>query len=56
MNYFNNVFTLFGLESGNYFAVYGGIRKLKDFISNNLIFCVPKMNKGIKGLERHEAE
>ncbi len=28
-------------------------RKLLDFIKNTLI-CVPKMNKGLEGLERHE--
>ncbi len=33
--------------------MYG--QKLSDFIKNILI-CVPKMNKGLTGLERHEGE
>ncbi len=31
------------------------VRKLSDFIKNILI-CVPKMNEGLTGLERHEGE
>ncbi len=31
------------------------VRKLSNFIKNILI-CVPKMNKGLTGLERHEGE
>ncbi len=43
----NNVLTTFlGLERG---------RKLSDFIKNILI-CVPKMNEGLTGLERHEGD
>jgi len=43
----------------------GGIRKLLDFIKNNdednkiftkILICVPKMNEGLIGLERHESE
>ncbi len=34
-------------------SMYG--QKLSDFIKNILI-CVPKMNKGLTGLERHEGE
>jgi len=56
MDYFNDVFTTFlDLESGHYIDVYGGIRKFSDFIKNILI-CVPNMNKGLMGLERHEGE
>ncbi len=36
-------------------AVYGVVRDLSDFIKNILI-CVPKMNEGLIGLERHEDE
>ncbi len=31
----------------------GGFRELSDSIKNILI-CVPKMNEGLTGLERHE--
>ncbi len=31
------------------------IRKLLDFMKNILI-CVPKINEGLMGLERHERE
>ncbi len=34
---------------------YIAARKLLDFIDNILI-CVPKMNEGLAGLERHEGE
>ncbi len=30
-------------------------QKLSDFIQNILI-CVPRMNEGLMGLERHEGE
>ncbi len=30
-------------------------RKLSDFIKN-IFICVPKMNEGLTGLERHEGE
>ncbi len=36
-------------------AVYGRVRELLDLIINSLI-CVPKMNKGLMGLEQHESE
>ncbi len=50
MDYFNDVLTTFlGLED------FSCIPKLSDFIKNILI-CVPKMNEGLKGLERHEGE
>ncbi len=43
------------LERGSSLAVYGTARKLSDLIKNILI-CVPKMNKGLTGLEQHEIE
>ncbi len=47
MDFFNDVLATFlGLWR---------IIKLSDFIKNILI-CVPKMNKGHTGLERHEGE
>ncbi len=32
-----------------------GVWKLSDFIKN-IVICVPKMNKGLMGLERHEGD
>ncbi len=56
MDYFTDVLTKFlGLERGSSVAVYGGSEELLDFIRNILI-CVPKMNLGLTGLERHEDE
>ncbi len=56
MDYFNDVLTTFlGLEPGSCVAVYGVVRKLSDLIKN-LLICVPKMNEGFTGLERHEGE
>ncbi len=55
MDYFNDVLTTFlGLEHGGYIAVYAGSES-SDLIKNILI-CVPKMNEGLTGLERHEGE
>ncbi len=55
MDNFNNVLMtslgLEGLEGGSSLAVYGGSES--SFIKNILI-CVPKMNEGITGSERHE--
>ncbi len=31
------------------------VRKLSDFIKN-IFICVPKMNEGLTGLERHKGE
>jgi len=42
-------------ESVNYLAVNGGLTEPSDFIKNILI-CVPKMNEGLTGVERHEGE
>ncbi len=58
MDYFNNVLTTFlGLECVSWVAVFAGseLRRLSDFIKNILI-CVPKMNEGLTGSERHESE
>ncbi len=54
MDYFNDVPTTFlGLDCGS--TLVWMARKLSDFIQNILI-CVPKMNEGLTGLERHEGE
>ncbi len=56
MDYFTDVLAMFQcVDRGNILDVYGSVRELSDFIKNILI-CVPKMNKGITGLERHEGE
>ncbi len=50
MDYFINVLTTFlGLERVSSVAVWM-VRKLSDFIRNILI-SVPKMNKGLSGLD-----
>ncbi len=46
---------LASLDRGNILAVYGRVRELSEYIQNILI-CVPKMNEGLKDLERHESE
>ncbi len=56
MDYFNDVFTAFlGLERGSSVAVYAGSESSR-ISSKNILICVPKMNKGLTGLERHEGE
>ncbi len=56
MDYFTNLLTTFlDLDCGNYVAVYGRVRESSEFIKNILI-CVPKMNGGLTGSERHESE
>ncbi len=56
MDYFTDLLSTFlGIDRVNYTAVYARIRGLSEFIQNILI-CVPKMNRGLTGLERHEAE
>ncbi len=50
MDYFNDVLTFLGLERVSCIAVCR-VRKLSDFIKNILI-CVPKVNKGLTGLEQ----
>ncbi len=53
---FNNVITTFlDLDHVRILAVYGRVRELSEIIKNILI-CVPKMNEGLTGLERHEGE
>ena len=42
-------------ESVNYLAGNRGLTEPSDFIKNILI-CVPKMNEGLTGVERHEGE
>ncbi len=54
-DYFN-VFTYFlGLEKCNDVAAFVRFRYLSDLIKNILI-CIPKMNKGLMGVERHKGE
>ncbi len=56
MDYFSDVLaTLLDLDHGSLLADYGRVRDLSVFIKNILI-CVPKMNEGLTGLERHEGE
>ncbi len=56
MGYFNDVLTTFlGIKCGSSIAVYGRVRELSDFIENILI-CVLKMIKGLRGLKRCEGE
>ncbi len=56
MDHFNDVLATFlDLDRGYYIAVHGRVRDLSEFIKNMLI-CVPKMNEGLTGLERHEGE
>ncbi len=51
MGYFTDVLATFMcVDRGNILAVYGRVRELSDSIRNILI-CVPKMNKGLTGLE-----
>ncbi len=56
MDYFTDLLAKFlDVDRGNYIAVYGRVRELSECIKNILI-CVPKMNRGLTGLERHEGE
>ncbi len=56
MDYFNDVLATFlSLDRGNILAFYGRDREFSEFIKN-IFICVPKMNKGLTGLERHEGE
>ncbi len=56
MDYFTDALAMFlDLDHVRTLAVYGRVRELSDFIKNILI-CVPKMNEGLTGLERHEGE
>jgi len=42
-------------ENVSYLAGNAGLTEPSDFIKNILI-CVPKMNEGLTGVERHEGE
>ncbi len=56
MDYFIDLLATFlSLDRGSILAVYGRVRELSECIKNILI-CVPKMNKSLTGLERHEGE
>ncbi len=53
MDYFNDVITTFlCLEHVRFIAIYGGSESAR--ISTKIVICVPKMNEGFTGLERHE--
>ncbi len=49
----NSIRCLF--DCGNYIAVNRRVRELSECIKN-ILNCVPKMNEGLMGLERHEGE
>ncbi len=56
MDYFNDVLAKFlGLDLVRILAVYGRVRKPTGCIKN-ILFCVPKMNRGLTGLEQNEGE
>ncbi len=56
MDYFNDALATFlSLNRVRILVVYGRVRELSEFITNILI-CVPKMNEGLTGLERHEGK
>jgi len=44
-----------GIESINCIADNADLTEPSDFMKNILI-CVPKMNEGLTGVERHEGE
>ncbi len=58
MDYFNYVLSTFlGLGTFQLHCCLCRVRKLSDFIKNIFIcVCVPKMNKGLMGLEQYEGE
>ncbi len=56
MNYFADTLSMFlDLDCVNYIAVYGGTESSQNS-SKHILICVPKMNGGLTGLERHEGE
>ncbi len=56
MNCFKYVFSSFlGFEKGGVIAGDAGLTEPSDFFKNILI-CVPKVNAGLTGVERHEGE
>ncbi len=48
-------FPFLSLDRVRILAVYGRVKEILECIKNILI-CVPKMNEGLTGLERHEGE
>ncbi len=55
MDYFNDLLAVFlDVDLVNSIAVYGGQRALR--MHQTYLICVPKMNEGLTGLERHEGE
>ncbi len=55
MDYFNNVFTTFHSTLNVVVVLSMEGQKALGFHQKYLI-CVPKMNKGLTGLEQHEGE
>ncbi len=56
MDYLTDVFATFlDLRTLQLHCCFRRVRELSDLIKNILI-CVPKMNKGLTGLERIEGE
>ncbi len=56
MDYFNDVLATFlSLDRVRILAVYGREREFSEF-SKNILICVPKMDEGLTGLERHKGE
>ncbi len=56
MDYFNDVLAMFlSLDRVRILAFHGRVKELLELIQIILI-CVPKMNEGLTGLERHEGE
>ena len=43
------------LERGSTIAGDAGLTEPSDF-NKNILICVPKINKGLTGVERHERE
>jgi len=43
------------MDQWNVFAGYAGLTEPSDF-NKNILICVPKINKGLTGVERHEGE
>ncbi len=57
MDYINNVIATFlDLECVSCIAVYEGSEISSIVFIKNILICVPKMNKSLTGLERHEGE
>ncbi len=56
MDYFNDVLATFlGLERVSCIAVYAGSES-SQISSKFILICIPKMNKGLTGLEHQEGE